>query len=103
MVFEFSMGVWALLIVAVGAIVLGIVVQLIGESRTGYEWIITAIGGAIGAIVASEFIVSWQAYEPVFDGLALIPALIGGLVVGVVVGVATRLVTGGTYAGTPAA
>jgi hypothetical protein len=51
--------------------------------------------------VASEFIIGWQAFEPVFDGLALVPALIGGLVVGLIVEVTTRLVTGGTYTGHP--
>jgi len=99
MVFEFDLGVWAWLAVIVGAIVLGVVIQLIGYARFGYEWIVTAIGAAIGAVVASEFIVGFQTYEPVFDNLALIPALIGGLVLGVIVGVATRFVTGGSYAG----
>jgi hypothetical protein len=47
--------------------------------------------------VASEFVIDWRAFGPVWDGLALAPALIGGLVLGVVVEVATRLVTGGSY------
>jgi hypothetical protein len=51
--------------------------------------------------VASEFIVAWQAYGPMFDGLAIVPALVGGLFLGVVAEVATRLVTGGRYAPAP--
>jgi hypothetical protein len=62
------------------------------------EWLVDAIAAGVGAIVASEFIVAWQAYGPMFDGLAIVPALAGGLVVGTIVEVATRLATGGTYA-----
>lgn len=99
MIFEFDLGVWAWLVLIVGALVLGVIAQLIGDARFGYEWIVTAIGAAIGAFVASEFIVGFTTYEPIFDNLALIPALIGGVVVGVIVGLATRFLTGGTYAG----
>jgi hypothetical protein len=53
--------------------------------------------------VASEFIVAWRTFEPVWDGLALVPALLGGLVVGIIVEVATRRLTGGTYSGRPMA
>ena len=51
--------------------------------------------------MASEFIVSMRTVEPVWDGLALAPALIGGLAVGVVVEVLTRFFTGGTYVHRP--
>ena len=71
--------------------------QLIGETRTGYEWLIDAIAAGIGALFASEFIVAFQATGPVFDGLALVPALVGGLVVGLIVEIATRYLTGGRY------
>lgn len=92
-------GGWILLIV--GAIVFGGVAQFIGETRTGFEWLVDAFAAGIGALVASEFIVAWRTFEPVWDGLALVPALIGALVVGVVVEVATRYMTGGTYTGKP--
>ncbi len=92
MVFEFDMGVWGALTLLVGGIVLGVIVQLIGENRFGYEWVVTAIGAIVGGVVASEFIVGWQTVDPVFDGLALVPALIGGLVVGIVVGAVVRFV-----------
>jgi hypothetical protein len=39
--------------------------------------------------------------SPVWDGVALFPALMGGLVVGLVVEVGTRYLTGGTYSGRP--
>jgi hypothetical protein len=101
MEFAISLGLVGWLLLVVGAIVFGGVAQLIGQPATGYEWIGTAIAAAIGAIVASEFIVGWQAFEPVWEGLALVPALVGGLVVGTLVVVATRYLTGGTYSGRP--
>jgi uncharacterized membrane protein YeaQ/YmgE (transglycosylase-associated protein family) len=96
-----TLGIGGALTLIVGAIAFGVVAQFVGETRTGYEWLVDAIGAGIGALLASEFIIAWQAFEPVFDGLALAPALIGGLVVGLVVEVATRLMTGGTYSGRP--
>ncbi len=96
-----ELGLGGGIVLIVGALVFGVVAQFIGETRTGYEWLIDAIAAAFGALVASEFIVGWQAFEPVWDGLALVPALIGGLVAGLVVEVATRYMTGGTYHGRP--
>jgi hypothetical protein len=90
-----GLGGWAILVA--GSLIFGGIAQLIGETRTGYEWLVDAFGAAIGALVASEFIIAWQALGPVVDGLAIVPALIGGLVVGLVVEIATRLVTGGHY------
>jgi len=86
---------WATLIV--GALVFGVAAQLVGEPGTGYEWLVDAIAAGIGALIASEFIVSMRTVEPVVDGLALIPALVGGLVLGIAVELATRYVTGGRY------
>ena len=90
---------WAILIV--GALAFGVIAQLIGETRTGFEWLVDSIAAGIGALVASEFIVAWQSFGPMFDGLAIVPALIGGLVVGGIVEIATRFMTGGRYAPAP--
>ena len=51
--------------------------------------LVDGVAAAIGGLIASEFILAWQASGPVFDGLALVPALIGGLLVGIVVEVVT--------------
>jgi uncharacterized membrane protein YeaQ/YmgE (transglycosylase-associated protein family) len=99
--FTIALGLGGWILMIAGALVFGVVAQLVGETRTGYEWLADAIGAAVGAIVASEFIVAWQAFAPVWDGLAIVPALIGGLIVGLVVEVATRYATGGTYVGHP--
>jgi hypothetical protein len=92
-----GLGGWVVLIV--GALILGLVAQFVGQTETGYEWLVVAIGAGVGAVVASEFIVGWRDFGPVWDGLAMGPALIGGLVLGLVVEVATRLLTGGRYTG----
>jgi uncharacterized membrane protein YeaQ/YmgE (transglycosylase-associated protein family) len=94
-----GLGGWTVLIG--GALVFGVVAQYIGNTRTGFEWLADAVAFGVGAVVASEFIIAWQAFAPVYDGLALIPALAGGLVVGLIVEVATRYMTGGTYTGHP--
>jgi uncharacterized membrane protein YeaQ/YmgE (transglycosylase-associated protein family) len=93
-----TLGLWGWIAVIVGALIFGVLAASIGETRTGYEWLVDAIAAGIGAIVASEFIVAWQSYGPMFDGLAIVPALAGGLVVGIIAEIATRLATGGTYA-----
>jgi uncharacterized membrane protein YeaQ/YmgE (transglycosylase-associated protein family) len=90
-----GLGGWVVLVV--GALIFGAAAQLIGETRTGFEWLVDAVAFGIGALVASEFIVAFQDAGPVFDGLALVPALIGGLVVGLVIEVAARFTTGGSY------
>jgi len=94
---ELNMGVGAWALVIIAAVAFGLVAQFIGEARTGFEWFVDAIAFGIGAVVASEFVIAWQAVGPVWDEMALVPALLGGLVLGVVVELITRLVTGGTY------
>ena len=99
MEFAIALGFGGWVVLIVGALIFGVAAQLIGETRMGYEWLIDAFAAGIGALVASEFIIGWHSFEPVWDGLALVPALIGGVVLGVVVEVVTRLATGGTYSG----
>lgn len=98
-----TLGLGAWLVIIAGALLFGVVAQFIGEARTGFEWLADGIAVAIGAVVASEFIISLRTVEPVWDGLALVPALIGGLVVGIVVELATRYLTGGRYTTRPMA
>jgi hypothetical protein len=93
----YEMGVGGLSLVAAGALLLGGALQLVGDSRFEHEWLLTALGAFTGAMVASEMIVALQAIEPVWDGLALIPALVGGLVGGVAIALVVRFVTGGSY------
>ena len=98
-----SLGVGGWILVIIAALVFGVVAQFVGTSKSDYEWIADAVAFGVGAVVASEFIVAWTTFEPVLDGLAIVPALLGGLVVGTVVAIAARFMTGGTYAGRPTA
>lgn len=97
MEFSIELGLAGGAAIIIGALVFGVVAQFVGETRTGFEWLVDSIAAGFGALVASEFLVSWRTLEPVWDGLALAPALIGGLVVGLAVEVLTRFTTGGTY------
>ena len=101
--FTITLGLGGWIALIVGAVAFGAVAQYVGETRLGYEWLIDAIGAGVGALVASEFVVAWQTVEPVWDGLAIIPAVIGGLVVGLIVEIVTRFVSGGTYVAHPTA
>jgi uncharacterized membrane protein YeaQ/YmgE (transglycosylase-associated protein family) len=98
-----SLGIGGWLVLLAGALLFGVLAQLIGETRTGYEWLVDGIAAALGALIASEFIISARTWEPVWDGLALVPALIGGIAVGVVIELATRYLTGGRYTTHPMA
>ena len=98
-----ALGIGGWFVVLAGALLFGVIAQFIGEARTGFEWLVDSVAAAIGAIIASEFIISARTFEPVWDGLAIVPALIGGLVLGVLVELATRYLTGGRYTTRPMA
>jgi hypothetical protein len=98
-----NLGLGGWLVLLAGALLFGVVAQFIGETRTGYEWLVDGIAAALGAVIASEFIISARTWEPVWDGLAIVPALIGGLAVGIVIELATRFLTGGRYTTNPMA
>jgi uncharacterized membrane protein YeaQ/YmgE (transglycosylase-associated protein family) len=97
MEFAIDLGLGAWVLVIVGALAFGVIAQFIGDARTGWEWLVDAVAVAVGAIAASEFVIAWQTIEPVWDGLAIWPAVIGGLVLGLIVELITRTATGGTY------
>lgn len=95
--FTTEIGVLAVLSLAVGAVVLGIVLQLIGDVRFGFEWVITAVAAFAGGFVASEWITSFRTVEPVWEQMAILPAIGGALVVGVIVDAVIRYTTHGSY------
>jgi hypothetical protein len=92
-----DIGMLAFWTLVIGAIALGIVLQFIGDVRFGYEWIATAVAAFAGGFVASEWIVAFSTVEPIWDGMALIPAIGGALVVGVIVDAIIRYTTHGSY------
>jgi uncharacterized membrane protein YeaQ/YmgE (transglycosylase-associated protein family) len=73
-------------VVILVALVLGVLVQMYLQPKTSYEWLITAVGAGVGAWLASE--INWSQWfsnvGPVWEGLAIIPAVIGGLILGAV-------------------
>ena len=95
--FTTDIGVLAVVSLAVGAVVLGIVLQLIGDVRFGFEWVITAVAAFAGGFVASEWITSFRTVEPVWEKMAILPAIGGVLVVGVIVDAVIRYTTHGSY------
>jgi hypothetical protein len=94
--FGISLGIGGYAVLAIGAVVIGLATYLIGEVENPYQWIVTGVAAFIGGFVASEWIVGFRTFEPVWDGLALLPALGGGVVVGGIVDFGMRLLFGGT-------
>jgi uncharacterized membrane protein YeaQ/YmgE (transglycosylase-associated protein family) len=92
-----NLGYGGWLALLAGALLFGVIAQFIGETRTGYEWLADGVAAALGAVIASEFIISARTWEPVWDGLAIVPAVVGGLALGVLVELSTRYLTGGRY------
>jgi uncharacterized protein YcfJ len=97
MEFVTEIGVYGAISLAVGALVLGVVLQLIGDVRFGFEWVITAVAAFAGGFVCSEWITSFRTVEPMWDDMAVVPAIGGLLVVGVIVDAIIRLTTHGSY------
>ena len=81
-----TMGIGGSAFLIAGALVFGVAARFVGETQTGYEWLVDAIAFGIGAIVACEFTVAWQTVEPMRDGLAIVPALTGSPPLGRAVG-----------------
>ena len=96
-----TLGFGGWLVLLAGALLFGVIAQFIGDVRTGYEWLFDFVAAALGAVIASEFVISLRTFEPVWDGLAIVPAIIGGLVLGMVVELGIRSLTGGHYTTRP--
>ncbi len=94
--FSFDVTILGLLVLVVGAALIGAGMGLFDENGTPYWWLMTGIGALIGAFVLSEY-VGLDTFAPVWEGVALLPALVGGLVVGA----AVELTMHFTHRGTP--
>jgi len=95
MEFTFDLGLAGFALLIVGAVAFAYVAPLFGKS-VEFESVVDAVAAFTGAFVASEFVIAWQAFGPVWDGVALIPALAGGLVVGIVADVVMRIAGAGS-------
>lgn len=98
-IFNWNMGMDSagLLLLIVGAVVLGIIAQVIGETRTGFEWFIAAVAALVGGWIGSEALGTLSTWGPDLGGLYFVPALMGAIVVGVAVDAVVRTMTGGSY------
>jgi uncharacterized membrane protein YeaQ/YmgE (transglycosylase-associated protein family) len=92
---SFDITALGIVVMVIGAVVYGLALALVGEVRIGYEWLLTALAAFLGAFVASEYL-TLQSFAPVWEGIALVPAVIGGAVTGLVVDLITRFASGGS-------
>jgi hypothetical protein len=94
---DLSFDITALGIVALAllSVLYGLALTFIGEVRVGYEWLITSLAAFIGGFVASEYL-AVQSFEPVWEGIALVPAIVGGLVAGLAIDLLARYLSGGS-------
>jgi len=98
---EIGMDWMGLLLLVGGALILGVIAQFIGETRTGYEWLIAAIAVLVGGWLGSEAFGTLSTWGPAVESLYVLPALIGGVVLGGVVDTIVRTTTGGSYVAHP--
>ena len=95
---DIGMGAAGLLLLVGGALVLGLIVQLIGETRTGYEWLVAGVFAVVGGWLGSESFGTASTVGPAWStSCTLLPALIGGVVLGGIVDIVVRTMTGGSY------
>lgn len=85
------MGIWAVLLLVIVAAVIGVTAQVIGQAGSQYEWIVVAIGAAVGGFIASEWLGAVSTWGPELDGMFILPALIGAIVVGALVDLVFRM------------
>ena len=97
--YEIGMTWLGLSVLAIGAIVLGVVGQLVGSVQTRFEWLPDAVAALLGGFIASESLGTLSTWGPEWEGLFIAPAFIGAVVVSVVVDAVVRWGTGGSFTG----
>jgi uncharacterized membrane protein YeaQ/YmgE (transglycosylase-associated protein family) len=87
-------------ILLVGALVIGGITQIVGETRR-FHWLPVAAGAFLGGYLGSEAFGSLSTWGPAFEGLYIVPALIGAAVLGAIVDGLTRYAADETYTAEP--
>jgi hypothetical protein len=91
-----GMTAWAVIVLIAGAVVIGLVLQYVGDVTNGYEWSIAGLGAIVGGWLGSEALGSLSTWGPEWEGMFVLPALIGAVIVGFVVDLVVRYATGGS-------
>lgn len=94
---DVGMSAYAAILLAAGAILIGVVAHFIGDVTTGWEGPVAAAAALIGGYVGSEALGTFSTWGYAFEGLYVLPALIGGVVLGFVVDAIVRFSTRGSY------
>jgi uncharacterized membrane protein YeaQ/YmgE (transglycosylase-associated protein family) len=97
--FEIGMTWLGLAVLAIGAIVIGLVGQFLGTVQTRFEWLPDIVAAFLGGFIASESLGSLSTWGPEWEGLFIAPALIGAILVTLVVDAVVRWGTGGSFTG----
>ena|SRR5689334_6707265 len=90
---DFSINIeWpAAVVLVIGSLGIGVLAQMYGTPAGTWEFVGTAIGAFVGAVIGSEFFVGLRTGEPLWGGVSWMPALAGGIVVGLITTVVMRL------------
>ncbi len=96
---QFDLGLQAMGIVLIEAIIFGVIAQFIlgARTHTNWLWLIGAAGWVVGAVFLSEVTFATATEEelqPIIDGLAFDEALLGGLIGGLIAVALTWLAIG---------
>ena len=94
---DVGMSTVAALLLILGALLIGVASQYIGDVTVGFEWVATGVAALIGGYLGSEALGTASTWGPVFDGLYMLPALVGAVVVGFVIDAVLRYSTEGSY------
>ena len=96
-----GMSGWAVALLIVAAVVIGVVVLNIGEAAFDYEWSLTGVAALIGGWLGSEAFGDASTWGPEWEGMYLAPAFIGAVALAGLVAVAIRYINGGTQVSHP--
>lgn len=92
---SFDITALGLVAIAAASVLYGLALAVVGDGGVGYEWLLTAIATFVGAFIGSEYL-GLTSYAPIWEGIALVPAVLGGAVTGFVVALVTRYAGGGS-------
>lgn len=94
---DVGMSAFAALLLVIGALIIGIIPQFIGEVTVGWEWLATAAAALVGGWLGSEALGTLSTWGPAFEGLYVVPAVIGAVVFGIAMDALLRYLTRGSY------